>query len=644
MLKIKPGQEIPTNPHCRKKLWFICDCGNEKQISYKNFTTKHIQSCGKCKQKTIYNWEAINKSKFGYLSISPNQPKIEFCSNTLLLWKCDCGKEKLIATKSVINGLTNSCGCGLTIKSRIYRKPEYKPIKHWINIINSNQYTVKIIVKQKLPEKLSKSSRTKLKFKCGCGKEFIESFSKIFSKHKKTCGKCNYITKEEALRINYGKLTLINKEIPNEFHKRTDKKLWFKCECGNEKQIQYSSIVNKKQSTCGECNLKPKEWWLNQQFGKLKIIELNHSIKLWSEEVLKCICKCGQICYKPAFELVRKNPSCGNCKIVARKWNKQSNFDNNYTIEGIKEYLKGSFIEPLETPKNKSTKFKCICKLCNEEFTPTLGEIIRGKTYSCGCLSGSYSKPSLEIAEFITELGFNNIQYGKNELLINEYKYDIYEPTNKLIIEYNGLRYHSNEISQYNNDIKKYKLATTNNYQYLSIFEDEWTNKKEIFKNILKTKLNQFKYNIKYITKIDQVNKNIANQFHEQYNYLGKTSSPINIGVYDNNNLIAVCSGILLNHVFKISRLSHKFEYNIIEITKKIIQYYTNNHKPTKITIITDNRIYGCDIYNQMGFILIKNIPPKQFWTKNSKRVNKPLAGYFKICDLGWKEWEKTCF
>ena len=64
MIKPKEGQILPENDHSRTKVLFVCDCGNEKLISWKNYKTNHTKSCGSCKRLKLEN--IINK-KFGKL-------------------------------------------------------------------------------------------------------------------------------------------------------------------------------------------------------------------------------------------------------------------------------------------------------------------------------------------------------------------------------------------------------------------------------------------------------------------------------------------------------------------------------------------------------------------------------------------------
>jgi hypothetical protein len=69
MIKPKSGQVLPESPHSRVKILFVCDCGNEKEIVWKNYMTNHTKSCGRCKSRTKYNVDGLVGRKFGHLRV-----------------------------------------------------------------------------------------------------------------------------------------------------------------------------------------------------------------------------------------------------------------------------------------------------------------------------------------------------------------------------------------------------------------------------------------------------------------------------------------------------------------------------------------------------------------------------------------------
>lgn len=674
MIKPKPGQTLPLSDHSRTKILFICDCGNEKWITWKNYKTNHTKSCGNCKYKSKYNIDVLKNKKFGFLKIDKSNIPNKFNSNTKFTFICDCGNKKDIALKSVINGLTKSCGCGLARKHKNHPTTPKHPKSYWIK----QKLPLKLLTPySKLPNSWPKGSNIKLKWLCRCGREFTSSFGHIYSGHTSSCGKCDYINKEVYLNIKFGKLQLLDIDLPEEFHKNTDQKFWFKCDCGNKKKISIHSVIKNKQKSCGECNLKPKEWWKGKRFGHLTVIDAPKDTRLHSEAIIKCGCSCGEVCFVPAADLTRRHTkTCGNCLEKAKLWHKSHNFlppktitkgsSGIYKKEDLKKYFEHSYFIPLEDITTTNCYSRFICKLCGREFRTKLAWIHNNKTMSCGCVKGSVSAANIEIGRFIESLGFK-ASYGKNEPTIGNYKYDIVVDSLKLIIEYNGLRYHSTELNIKNNDLKKYREALRYGYQYLMIYEDEWAKKKDLFKQLIKNRLGINRPKIKLRPrncKIRFIDNKTVKPLYEQFHYQGHVNSTYNVGAYYDNILVAAMS---IKHPtrqnsgdWEISRMVRHSNYQIYGLWSYLTKLIRNKNLISgKLVTFSDNRLMTGKVYKIMGFVKEKDVHPDYYWVKGLNRYHKSALrktkeeqqsakteselrksqNYHKLFDLGKVKW-----
>lgn len=83
-----------------------CDCGNEKWIAKSSITFGKTQSCG------CLHYEKTSKHLegkcFGKLLVIRHKSKNGIAG---YLCKCDCGNEKWVETRKLLNGHTTSCGC-----------------------------------------------------------------------------------------------------------------------------------------------------------------------------------------------------------------------------------------------------------------------------------------------------------------------------------------------------------------------------------------------------------------------------------------------------------------------------------------------------------------------------------------------------
>ncbi len=91
----------------RTKWLCKCDCGNDKITNTTSLIGGLTKSCG-CQRKKLVKKDLKDK-KFGRLIVIEEAQSIN--GKTRWLCKCDCGNEKEIAAKSLIAGVTESCGC-----------------------------------------------------------------------------------------------------------------------------------------------------------------------------------------------------------------------------------------------------------------------------------------------------------------------------------------------------------------------------------------------------------------------------------------------------------------------------------------------------------------------------------------------------
>lgn len=613
-----------------------------------------------------YGIENIIGKKYGFLTVCRDQSLDNINSNSRLTFECECGNKKEIILKSVVNGSTTSCGCGLA-----------RPKGNKFGINNSKSKTKQFwlsynlpmkLLDVDLPEKWQRGSGKKMYFKCNCGNICLKQFGKVYSGHTKTCGRCNFITRDEALSLDYGDLELLG-EIPSSFHKNTSERLKFRCKCGNIKRLEYSKVVSGLIIKCGECNLKMPSWWDGRKFGHLTVIRPDLSISIGSDRLLKCRCTCGSICTKSAYELTSKHvKTCGNCVTKCKEWWHSkpplpSIKSNIYELPDLETYFYGCNIQPLESAKTTNTYIDFRCKLCGEKFRSKLSWAYHSKISSCGCVGGSVSSQNIEIAKFIKNLGFDDVNYGNNEFSIENYKFDI--KCGRLIIEHHGLRYHSG-ADKYKIDMYKFNLAIENGFDIIVIYEDEWKSKKDIFMNIIRNRLGaQNALSVRPSEcGIELIGNNECCEFYNSNHYIGHVNSKYNIGCYYSGELVA-CMSIKKpsrqkSGDWEISRMACDPNYRVHGIWSYIMKWVVCNKIVNgKLITYSDNRLFSGRIYNIMGMKFEHNVRPDYYWCDKYNRYHKSSMrkskeekatdmteselrheqGFRKIFDYGKKKW-----
>ena len=151
-----------------------CECGNEKEVSASQLLTRTTTSCG-CSRLEGREKNDIIGEKFNRLTAIKRV--YDGRKGTRYLFRCDCGKEKVILKSKVVNGETKSCGCLSVEKAK---ERNFKDL--------SNQRFGKLVA---LNVDKKENDKTYWMCKCDCGKKCSVLTSRLISGHTKSCGCLN---------------------------------------------------------------------------------------------------------------------------------------------------------------------------------------------------------------------------------------------------------------------------------------------------------------------------------------------------------------------------------------------------------------------------------------------------------------------
>lgn len=267
------------------------------------------------------------------------------------------------------------------------------------------------------------------------------------------------------------------------------------------------------------------------------------------------------------------------------------------------------------------------CKICKEK---EYKNFYYNKNINCEkCfprIPNFTSKEEQEVFDFITN--DLKIQYGiqGDKKLINPYELDMIFHNEKIAIEYCGLYWHSEHSAGKNKSyhFNKLKMVNSIGYRLITIFSDEWNQKKDIVKSKLR---NIFKKtNIKYYArklKVKEVSAVDSNDFLNKHHLQGSSSAKINLGLYSDDNLVA-----LMTFSNGRAALNNKVVINEYELVRfvtngtsvvggasKLLKYFIKNYNPKKIISYSDNRWSDGSLYKTLGF----------------NKVSSPTIGYWYV-------------
>ena len=304
------------------------------------------------------------------------------------------------------------------------------------------------------------------------------------------------------------------------------------------------------------------------------------------------------------------------------------------------------------------------------EFSVIPAKMLDRGTHCPHCTKQT-SYPEKEIYSYIVDkIGIENVKFHDRKIL-NGDEIDIYIPSKKVGIEFNGIYWHSeyNRRVNKNSHINKTEKCEREGIHLIQIFSDEYSEKR----NVIFKKINE----LLGITEkkcillspqceIKEIKQKEAKDFFNEYCINGYTKSSFYIAAYYKEKIIAAMSFIKArNGEYILNRFAVDDEYKCVNIYNNLFNYFVQKNKPAKVKAFLDRRYYKVNenIFNSIGFKFDGYIDPdytymyakksslgrfnKNFlknknmvekYNLSSVRVTNKIAnglGYFRVWDCG---------
>ena len=312
---------------------------------------------------------------------------------------------------------------------------------------------------------------------------------------------------------------------------------------------------------------------------------------------------------------------------------------------------------------NNRTPLKIICKKHGPFWQIPKKHLIG---HGCPICGNNSSKMESEIDDFINKNCSIKTIRRNRKLLGKGLECDIVIPSLKLIIEFNGLYWHSEAQGKGKNyHLHKTELAESKGYHLIHIFEDEWLEYKDIvlskIRHFLGKDLNKSVIGARKCV-IKTVSKTLAEPFFNTYHLQGFVASTVYYGAFYGDVLVGVMAFKKEKEgIWNFNRFATNTDYRLPGLASKIFKQFIKDYEPVEVKAFLDRRWTHCDcnLYIKMGFKLIETITPNYWYIIEKKRAfkskfnkrslakehNFPLSmtekemaeklGYYRIWDCG---------
>lgn len=276
---------------------------------------------------------------------------------------------------------------------------------------------------------------------------------------------------------------------------------------------------------------------------------------------------------------------------------------------------------------NYDTKIKIICP-SHGEFWQSPNAHLQG----CGCPKCAYvlSKAEDDINNFINnECSIKTITKDRS-LLGKKLECDILVPSHELGIEFDGLRWHSEQFNKNKNyHLHKTELAESKGYHLIHIFEDEWLEYKKLVLNKIKHILDCDKDNIVVGARnciIKTINNFEAETFLNTYHLQGFTPATVYYGGFYDGKLVGVMTFKQEKEgIWNLTRFATDTEYRLPGLASKMFKQFINDNNPIEVKTFLDRRWSHCNknLYDRMGFKMVDVLSPDYRYVVKNQRVHK---------------------
>jgi hypothetical protein len=313
-------------------------------------------------------------------------------------------------------------------------------------------------------------------------------------------------------------------------------------------------------------------------------------------------------------------------------------------IENISNHKLSSVVLPLfsfedykSTDKEHLYKFQC--KKCDNIFEDHIDGGHIPRCLKCYPYIAGFSNNEKEIVDFVKSLITDEIVENDRDIL-GGMELDLYIPSKKFAIEYDGLYWHSEYNGGKGKDyhLNKTKMCESKNIRLIHIFEDEWIYNKNIVKNKIKSILNASDAKSIYARKCKIIEIDDCKSFLNENHIQGDCPSLIKLGAYHNDVLVAVMTfGKKRKPLGYSSKNSNEYELirfatnqQVVGIAGKLLNYFIQNYKPSKIITYADKRYSVGNLYTKLGFIKIKDTKPNYWYFEVGNDIRWHRFGFAK--------------
>ena len=256
----------------------------------------------------------------------------------------------------------------------------------------------------------------------------------------------------------------------------------------------------------------------------------------------------------------------------------------------------------------------------------------RDHIQGCGCPKciRSVSKQEREIYDFIKSVT-TDVE-SSNRKVVEPKELDIYVPDKSFALEFNGLYWHSEEFVSRKYHLEKTSACLKEGVSLIQIFSDEWREKPEIVKSMIRHRLKATKNRI-YARKcsIQKVKTEEVKRFFYDTHLAGYVPSRKVFGLFYEGEMVSAISlrkpwQKRYGNILEIARFSTKLDTVVVGGFQKLLKHskeWTKKEGFEGILTYADRRFGEGAVYERAGFEPLGQTAVDYWYTNGFQRFNR---------------------
>ena len=274
--------------------------------------------------------------------------------------------------------------------------------------------------------------------------------------------------------------------------------------------------------------------------------------------------------------------------------------------------------------KSAHKKVTIICPK-HGSFLQTPDNHLRG--HGCPVCGHIISNCESEIFEFVKSLvGEDKVRHNV-KYVINPLELDIFVPDKNIAIEYNGLRWHSEEFQKDKNyHLNKLNECNEKGIRLIQIFEDEYVNHKEIVLGKIKhlMKMDKLPKIMARKCSVNEIDNEDAERFLNENHIQGFARSTVYLGAFNGNELVGVMSFLKEKEGYwNLTRFASSNKYQCNGVAGKLFSHFVKTKQPVEVKSFADRRWTtnpDNNLYTKLNFKLTNILKPDYRYVQRDER------------------------